>query len=149
VLNHPGWHEHSYRLSQLEEVRAPKGVLKVLQRILPDIVAKDIDTDGGAPSCSKGTLVDVKTLSPGGTYPDERTGDSDAAANANEVRVNKDYHMKGPVATVHFFGGARRLSWAGTPYAPPPGPRSSPEHPKIPKSTIPCSKQVRRRGCLG
>ena len=37
-------------------------MLKVLQRIIPDIVAKDIDTADEVPSCSKGTLVDVKTL---------------------------------------------------------------------------------------
>ena len=84
----------SYRLSQLEEARTPKGMLKVLQRIIPDIVAKDIDTADEVPSCSKGTLVDVKTLSPGDVYPDDRTGESNAAVNARQVRVNQDYHKK-------------------------------------------------------
>ena len=66
----------------------------MLQRIIPEIVAKDIDTADEPPSCSKGTLVDVKTLSPGGAYPDDRTGESDAAVNARQVRVNQDYHKK-------------------------------------------------------
>jgi len=78
----------SYRLSQLEEARTPKGMLEVLQRTIPDIVAKDIDTADEAPSCSMGTLVDDKTLSPGGVYPDGRTGESNAAVNARQVRVN-------------------------------------------------------------
>jgi len=84
----------SYRLSQLEEARTPKGVLKVLQRIIPDIVAKDIDAADEVPSCSKGTLVDVKTISPGDVCPDNRTGKSNAAINARQARVNQDYHMK-------------------------------------------------------
>jgi len=49
-------------------------MLKVLQRIIPDIVAKDIDTADEVPSCSKGTLVDVKTPSPGEIYSVDRTG---------------------------------------------------------------------------
>ena len=65
-------------------------MLKVLQRITPGIVAKDIDTSDDAPSCFKGTLVDVKTLSPGDVYPDDRTGESDAAVNARQVCVNQD-----------------------------------------------------------
>jgi len=69
-------------------------MLKVLQRIIPDIVAKGIDTADEAPSCSKGTLVDVKTLSPGDVYPDDRTSESNAATNARQVRVNQDYHKK-------------------------------------------------------
>ena len=48
--------------NELEEARTPKGILKVLQRTIPDIVAKDIDTADEVPSCSKGALVDVKTL---------------------------------------------------------------------------------------
>ena len=52
------------------------------------IVAKDIDTADEVPSCSKGTLVDVKTLSPGDVYSDDRTGESNAAVNACQVRVN-------------------------------------------------------------
>jgi len=39
----------SCRLSQLEEARTPKRMLKVLQRIIPDIVAKDIDTADETP----------------------------------------------------------------------------------------------------
>ena len=66
----------------------------MLQRIIPDIVAKDIDTADEIPSCSKGTLVDFKTLSPGDVYPDDRTGESNAAVNARQVRVNQDYHKK-------------------------------------------------------
>jgi len=42
--------------------------------------------------CSKGTLVDVKTLSPSDVYPDDRTRESNAAVNARQVRVNQDYH---------------------------------------------------------
>jgi len=84
----------SYRLSQLEEARTQKGTSKVLQHIIPDIVAKDIDTNADAPSSFKRTLIDVKTLSPGDAYPDDRTGDSNAAVNARQVRVNKDYHKK-------------------------------------------------------
>ena len=84
----------SYRLSQLEEARTPKGMLKVLQRIIPEIVAKDIDTANEVPSCSKGTLVDVKTPSPGGAFPDDRTGESSGAVNACQVRVNQDYYKK-------------------------------------------------------
>jgi len=66
----------------------------VLQHSIPDIVAKDIDTNADAPSCSKKTIIDVKTHSPGDAYPDDRTGDSNAAANARQVRVNKDFHKK-------------------------------------------------------
>ena len=69
----------SYRLSQLEEARTQKGASKVLQHIIPDIVAKDIDTNADAPSSFKRTLIDVKTLPPGDAYPDDRTGDSNAA----------------------------------------------------------------------
>jgi len=47
----------------------------VLQRIIPGIIAKEIDTADEALSCSKGTLVAVKTLSPGDAYPDVRTVD--------------------------------------------------------------------------
>jgi len=54
----------SYRLSQLEEARTQKGSLKVLQRTIPDIIAKDIDTADEVPSCSKGTLVDFKASPP-------------------------------------------------------------------------------------
>jgi hypothetical protein len=53
-----------------------------------DIVAEDIDTDDYAPSGSKGTLIDVKTLSPEDVYPDDRTHESNAAINARQVRVN-------------------------------------------------------------
>jgi len=66
----------------------------VLQHSIPDIVAKDIDTNADAPSCSKKTIIEVKTHSPGDAYPDDRTGDSNAAANARQVRVNKDFHKK-------------------------------------------------------
>ena len=55
---------------------------------------QDIDTADEIPSCSKGTLVDVKTLSPGDVYPDDRAGESNAAVNARQVRVNQDYHKK-------------------------------------------------------
>jgi len=41
----------------------------------PDIVAKDIDTADEVPSCSKGTLVDIKFLSPGDVYLDDRTSE--------------------------------------------------------------------------
>ena len=82
------------RLSQLEEAQTPKGMLKVLQRIIPDIVAKDIDTADEVASCSKRTLVDVKTLSPGDAYPDDRTGESNTAVNARQARINQDYHKK-------------------------------------------------------
>ena len=51
----------------------------MLQHIIPDIVAKDIDTNADAPSSFKRTLIDVKTLPPGDAYPDDRTGDSNAA----------------------------------------------------------------------
>jgi len=66
------------------------------RQFIPDIAAKDIDTADEVPSCSKGTLVDVKTLSPGfgDVYPDDRTGESNAAVNARQVRVNQDYHKK-------------------------------------------------------
>ena len=53
-----------------------------------------IDTADEAPLCSKGTLVDVKTSSPGGAYPDDRNGEYNAAANARQVRVNKNHHNK-------------------------------------------------------
>jgi hypothetical protein len=66
-----------------------KGASKVLQHIIPDIDAKDVDTNAVAPSCFKKTLIDVKTHSPGDAYPDDRTGDSNAAANARQVRVNR------------------------------------------------------------
>ena len=66
----------------------------MLQHSIPDIVAKDIDTNADAPSCSKKTIIEVKTHSPGDAYPDDRTGDSNAAANARQVRVNKDFHKK-------------------------------------------------------
>ena len=69
-------------------------MLKVLQRIIPDIVAKDIDTADEVPSCSKGTLVDVKTLSQGDVDPDDRTGESNAAVNARKARINVDNHKK-------------------------------------------------------
>jgi len=84
----------SCRLSKLEEARPPKGMPEVLQRIIPGIIAKDIDTANKVPSCSKGSLVDIKTLSSGDVYPDDRTGESNAAANARQVRVNQDYHTK-------------------------------------------------------
>jgi len=64
----------------------------MLQRIIPDIVAKDINTADELPSCSKETLVDVKTLSPGDVYPDDRTVESNAAANARQVRANQGYN---------------------------------------------------------
>jgi len=67
---------------------------KVLQRTIPDIVAKDIGTADELPSCSKGTLVDVKAHSPGNDYADDRTGESNAAVNARQVHVNQDYHKK-------------------------------------------------------
>ena len=38
--------------------------------------------------------VKIKTLSPGDVYPDDRTGESNAAVNARQVRVNQDYHKK-------------------------------------------------------
>jgi len=84
----------SYRLSRLEEARTPKGLLKELQRLIPDIVAMDINTEDAASSCSKGTLIDVKTLSPGDAYPDDRTGKPNAAVNARQERVNHDYYKK-------------------------------------------------------
>jgi len=56
--------------------------------IIPDIVAKDIDSEDEALSCSKGTLIDVKTLSPGYAYPDDRTGKFNVTANARQVRVD-------------------------------------------------------------
>jgi len=65
-------------------------MLNVLQCIIPEIIAKEIDTADEAPSCSKGTFVEVKTLSPGDVYPDDRTGESNAAVNARQVRVNQD-----------------------------------------------------------
>ena len=66
----------------------------MLQRIIPEIVAKDINTAGEVPSCSKGTLVDVKALSLGDAYPDDRAGESNATVNARQVRVNQDHHKK-------------------------------------------------------
>ena len=71
----------------------------MLQHIIPDIVAKDIDTNADAPSSFKRTLIDVKTLSPGDAYPDDRTGDSNAAVNARQVRVNTDITRKPRTST--------------------------------------------------
>jgi hypothetical protein len=81
-----------------------KGVLEVLQRIIPDIVAKDIDTADMAPSFSKGTLIYDKTLFPGGTCPDDRAGESNAATNARQVRINQDYHKKAKDLSIRLGG---------------------------------------------
>jgi hypothetical protein len=44
--------------------------------------------------------------------------------------------------------GTNRLSWAGTPYARPSEPCTSPECPTSPKPAPPCSQRLRRRGSL-
>jgi len=114
----------------------------VLQHIIPDIVAKDVDNNADAPSCSKKTLIEVKTHSPGDAYPDDRTGDSNAAANARQVRVSaprlpcqrnrgrsdsrapfllrrqglEDSQGLLPAGALSCMG-AQRSSWKGTSYA--------------------------------
>jgi len=79
-----------HRRSLLKEVRTPEGILNVLQSIIPDIAPKSIDTANEAPSCSNGTLIDVKTSSPQDAYPDDRTGESSAVVNARQVRTSQD-----------------------------------------------------------
>ena len=38
--------------------------------------------------------MDVKTHSPCGSYPDERTGNPNAVVNTRQQKVNADYHTK-------------------------------------------------------
>ena len=49
---------------------------------------------GECPLTGTKSIVDVKTLSPCGSYPDERTGNPNAAVNSRQNKVNADYHAK-------------------------------------------------------
>ena len=49
---------------------------------------------GEGPLAGTKSIVDVKTLSPCGSYPDERTGNPHAAVNSRQKKVNADYDAK-------------------------------------------------------
>jgi hypothetical protein len=73
-----------YCLARIEEAAGTLDEEKsfgVLQRIIPDLVINGRSLYGKAPLAGKKSIVDVKTLSPCGSYPDERTGNLSAAVN--------------------------------------------------------------------
>ena len=81
----------SYRLAQIEETTDTpdeEKAFRILQRIIPDLVINGRSLYGTK------SIVDVKTLSPCGSYPDERTGNPNAAVNSRQKKVNADYHAK-------------------------------------------------------
>ena len=67
----------SYRLAQIEETTDTpdeERAFRILQRIIPDLVINGRSLYGEGPLAGTKSIVDVKTLSPCGSYPDERTG---------------------------------------------------------------------------
>jgi hypothetical protein len=66
----------SYRLARTEEAADTpdeEKIFRILQRIIPDLVINDRSLYGEGPLAGTKSIVDVKTLSPCGSYPDERT----------------------------------------------------------------------------
>ena len=87
----------SYRLAQIEETTDTpdeERAFRILQRIIPDLVINGRSLYGEGPLAGTKSIVDVKTLSPCGSYPDERTGNPNAAVNSRQKKVNADYHAK-------------------------------------------------------
>ena len=87
----------SYRLAQIEDTTDTpdeERAFRILQRIIPDLVINGRSLYGEGPLAGTKSIVDVKTLSPCGSYPDERTGNPNAAVNSRQNKVNADYHAK-------------------------------------------------------
>ena len=87
----------SYRLAQLEEtgdIPDEESAFKILQHIIPDLVINGRSLSGTGPLVGTKSIVDVKTLSPCGVYPDDRTSTPNAVVNARQMKVNLDYHTK-------------------------------------------------------
>jgi hypothetical protein len=87
----------SYRLAQIEKTAdspEEENAFRILQRIIPDLVINGRSLYGEAPLAGTKSIVDVKTISPCGSYPDERTGNPNAVVNMRQKKVNADYHAK-------------------------------------------------------
>jgi len=65
-----------------------------LHRIIPDLVINGRSLSGEGPLPGIYYISDVKTLSSCSTYPDDRTGNPNAAVYTRQKKVNVDYHTK-------------------------------------------------------
>jgi hypothetical protein len=102
-------HSNSYRLAQIEETADTPDEEKAFrtpQCITPDLVINGRSLYGEGPHAGTKPIVDVKTLSPCGSYPDERNGNPNAVVNTRQIKVNADYHAK--AKSLDAWGGDMR-----------------------------------------
>ena len=79
----------SYHLAQIEETADTpdeERAFGILQRIILDLVTNGLLLYGEGPLAGKKSIVDVKSLSLCGSYPDERTGNLNAAVNTRQKK---------------------------------------------------------------
>jgi hypothetical protein len=64
---------------------------KVLQLIIPDLNINGLSLQGNSPLAGVRTLCDLKTLSPGGAYTENRSDKPNAAVNARQKSASETY----------------------------------------------------------
>ena len=79
----------SYRLAQMEEAADTADEdknFKILQHIIPDLVINGRSLSGNGFLADRKSVADLKTISPCGPYPNDRTGNPNAVVNARQKK---------------------------------------------------------------
>jgi hypothetical protein len=79
----------AYRLARIEEAADTpdeEKAFRILQRIIPDLIINGRSIYGEGPLAGTKSILDVKTLSPCGSDPDERSGNPNAVVNTRQKK---------------------------------------------------------------
>ena len=82
----------AHRLAQLTANGTP--IEKILQHIIPDLSVNGLSLQGNSLLAGVQTLCDLKTLSPGGAYTENRSDKPNAAVNARQKQASESYNRR-------------------------------------------------------
>ena len=81
----------------------PKKAFKILHHIIPHLVINNQPLSGNRFLAGAKSIADLKSISPCGTYPSDRTSNANAVVDARQKKINANCHSKAKSM------GARRL----------------------------------------